>query len=165
MAELVIATRSGKIIVIDENDLPAAGRESGGARIAGVRPGDTITAVARVYTNVEVAEVAETVHESEHAAVVAGDIPDDRRQAIIDVIATRMPQLREHGGRSWVESSARTLAEMATDEQLIDLVERRNSVNVRLADLGQRTTENFNEREALDTRIANRVTHLFRTKA
>jgi hypothetical protein len=163
MAELVIATRSGKILVIDENDLPSEGREGRGARIAGVRPGDTITAVARVYTNVEVAEVAETVHEREHAAVADADVPDDRRQAIIDVIATRMPQLREHGGRTWVESSARTLAEMATDELLIDLVERRNKVNTKLAEIEQRTTENFNEREALDTRIANRVVHLFRT--
>jgi hypothetical protein len=105
------------------------------------------------------------VHESEHAAVVASDTPDDRRQAIIDVIATRMPQLREHGGRSWVESSSRTLAEMATDELLIDLVAQRNAVNARLASIEQRTTEGFNEREALDTRIANRVAHLFRTRA
>lgn len=159
MAELVIATRSGKILVVDEDDIALDVRDGRGAKIAGLRPGDSIAAVARVPDEAELTEQAESLSSD------GAEVDDDIRQAVIDVLATRMPHLREHAQRAWSVGAQRTLAEMAEDQQLRFLVAERGVINSRLSSVGGRTTENFSAREAIDTRVANRVVHLFRSKA
>jgi len=175
MGELVIATASGKVLVIDETEIAVGPPNGAGARIAGVRPGDRVVAVARVPTDDELADEGH-----EHVAEELAEIPEDIRQAVIDALATRMPHLRESNGRAWLEGAEQTIAEMARDRHLQQLVGEREEVNAKLrsdptvraaswrrddADGESRVVTYYTLRDDLDKRIAARVVVLFRREA